>query len=50
MSQIDKLRRKLEHLERKAEKYDVNSIPFRRLMKTYYATEKKIEALGGEVN
>lgn len=50
MSQIEKLKKKLKRLERQAEKYDVNSIPFKRLMKTYYSTERKIESLGGEVN
>lgn len=50
MSEIEKLRQKLKRLERKAEKLQVDSIPFKRLMKTYYATERKIEVLGGEVN
>lgn len=47
---IDRLMKKLKKLERQAEKFDAKSIPFRRLMKTYNSTEKKIESLGGEVN
>lgn len=50
MSEITKLRKKLAKLERQAESMDVNSIPFKRLMKTYHSTEKKIESLGGEIN
>lgn len=50
MSQIEKLKKKLKRLERQAEKLDVKGLPFKRLMKTYYSTERKIESLGGEVN
>lgn len=50
MTEIEKLRKKLAKLEKKAEKMDEKSLPFKRLLKTYYATEKKIEKLGGEVN
>lgn len=50
MSQIEKLRRKLAKLERQAEKLNADSIPFKRLMKTYDATERRIEKLGGEIN
>lgn len=47
--QIEKLRIKLARLERKAEKLDPQSIPFKRIMKTYQSTLKKIEMLGGDV-
>jgi len=47
MSEVEKLRCKLKRLERKAEKLNENSIPFKRIMKTYRATEKKIKDLGG---
>lgn len=50
MSEIEKLRRKLKKLEKQAEKLAVNSVPFKRLMKTYLSTERKIESLGGEIN
>jgi hypothetical protein len=45
MSEIEKLKKKLAKLERRAEKLDKNSIPFKRLMKTFCATERKIEKL-----
>lgn len=45
MNQIEKLRKRLVRLERNAEKLDENSLPFKRLTKTYHSIERKIEKL-----
>ena len=48
MSEIGKLEKKLAKLEKKAENLDPGSLPFKRIMKSFLATERKIKQLKGE--
>ena len=48
MAEIAKLEKKLAKLERKAENLQPNTLPFKRIMKSFLATEKKLKLLRGD--